>query len=135
MKLEDIQAAWAEDCRYDPDDVPGELARLPILHQKYMDMLVAYRAKKKNLAQRLDRTRREKLDHYKGRTDNPHPIRLTAGETDAYVKSDPDFQTPDAQLEMADIAVDYIERIIKVLTSRSYDLRAILEYNKFVSGR
>ena len=125
---------WAADAVYDIDDPDEELAKLPILHQRYMDILVVALAKKKNLIHEIDRMKREKVDHYRGRSDNPHPVRLTAGETDTYVKSDSDFQTVDAKLEMASLTVDYVERILRVLTSRSYDLRAIIDWRKFTSG-
>lgn len=133
-KLEGVMAQWKIDSVYDPGDLEGEITRLPILHQKYMDLLVHARARRKRLQQSLESVRREKTDHFRGRSERPSPLKINAGETDSYVKADPEYQAADASFEMADITVDYLERVLRVLNGRSYDLRAILEWRKFTEG-
>lgn len=133
-KLEEIMSMWKVDSVYDPGDLESEIAKLPILHQRYMDLLVHARARKKRVQQTFDSAKRDATDHFKGRSEKPSPLKLTAGELDTYVKTDPEYQKNDAAFEMADITVDYLEKVIRVLSGRSYDLRAILEWRKFTEG-
>lgn len=136
MKLEDILAEWNEtDSGYDDDDIDNELRRLPILHQKYQQYLNAYEARTKSRQQELDRVYAERYNHYRGRSQDPYPIKITSqSEADIYIKADPLYQQADAALETAKMATRRIKEILDQIKGRGFSLKHHIEWKRFVSG-
>lgn len=135
MALEHIAQEWKIDSVIDPNDVSEEIRRTPKLHQKYLDLLMAYKFKVKTLELQRAKLHREKSDYFGGRSEKPSPVRILKGEVSSYVDADDDYQKIDLKLETNRLCVLYLEKIVKMIETRSYDLKTALEWAKFSSGR
>jgi hypothetical protein len=134
VKFEDVMSEWDKDTDIDINDLAEEIRRVPKLHSKYMGYYVQYRALVKQLDHRLISLRRDRTDHYTGRSANPSPFRILKTEAPSYVAADDDVQALDSKLEHAKIAVAYIERVLKMIESRGYEIKTALEWHRFSSG-
>jgi hypothetical protein len=134
MKFQDIVEEWTEDATIDINDISEEIRRMPKLHAKYLGYYVAYRAKVKQLDHQLIKLRRERTDYYTGRSEKASAIRILKTEAPAYAAADDDVQSLDSKLEHARIAVSYLERVLKMIESRGFELKTALEWHRFSSG-
>lgn len=141
-KLDDIIEMWTKDSEIDRTEPGKALLDIPKLHSKYLNILSSHRLMSRDAEFKYNRMKRIKWEYYTGKMDDddlkkygwePFPFVLKADIT-TYLDSDEDLNKYRAQKLMHDEIVTVCETILKELNSRTYQLRAFIDWEKFIQG-
>lgn len=134
---------WNKDAKIDKLEPADELRKIPMLHAKYINILSVHRRAFKENERRNTKLRRIKYEYYMGRLDQetlkkynwqPFLYVLKTGDLAMYMESDSDLLNAKAVLAIHEEVMDLCERIIKELGSRTYQLKDVIAWEKFISG-
>jgi len=142
-KLEQIQEMWEKDGEIDVTNVSGESANIPKLHNKYYQLYVKEGLRLKKL--RADYKQFSKLKHqyYRGELDDeelrengwsPQPLKLLRQDVPQYVEADQEIIDMTLRIGMQEAIVDYLESIIQQINKRGYQLKTIVDWERFKTG-
>jgi Recombination, repair and ssDNA binding protein UvsY len=134
---------WEKDSVIDQTDPSRELIRIPILHSKYVREHVLHSLASKQCAIELSKMKKLKWEYYQGRLDESElkkygwePFRFVLKQDiSTYLESDEDLTKLNAKKSLHDQAVTACEMIIKEINSRTYQLRAFIDFERFVHGQ
>ena len=141
-QLEDLLEMWRQDSEIDRTEPGKALLDIPKLHSKYLNILSSHRLLSRDAEFKYNRMKRIKWEYYTGKMDDddlkkygwePFPFVLKADIT-TYLDSDEDLNKYRAQKLMHDEIVTVCETILKELNSRTYQLRAFIDWEKFIQG-
>lgn len=141
--LEQILKQWEKDSVVDQTEPSRELLRIPILHSKYINMLVKHKASSKKTEFDIIRLKKMKWEYYSGKSthedlqkNNWEPFQLKLLKTDIpmYMESDPDIIELQEKKFAHDQKVSVIEEILKQLKDRTYQLKDYISWEKFIGG-
>jgi hypothetical protein len=134
---------WKTDAKINRLEPADELRKIPMLHAKYINILSVHRRAFKENERRNTKLRRIKYEYYMGRLDQetlkkynwqPFLYVLKTGDLAMYMESDSDLLNAKAVLAIHEEMMDLCERIIKELGSRTYQLKDVIAWEKFISG-
>lgn len=143
MKLEDIFKEWDKDSEIDRTQINEELRKIPKLHNKYWKLLTQERLRLFQMQNEFKELKQEKFEFYtQGETAETKekgwklPARgvLLKAEAAPYIDSDKDVTALGLKIAMQNEKVDLLKSIIEEFKSRSWNLRGIIEFEKFRSG-
>lgn len=141
-QLEDLLEMWRQDSIIDSTEPGKALLDVPKLHSKYLNILSRHRMLSKEAEFKANKMRKLKWEYYTGKLDDeqlekygwePFPYVLKA-ELSTYLESDEDINRQLASKLMHDEIVDVCQSIMKELNSRTYQLRAVIDWEKFIQG-
>lgn len=141
-KLDEILQEWKNDSRIDSSEPGRELLNIPILHGKYLNYLSSHKLRLKDVEIKLSKTKKLKWEYYTGKMSDetlkelnlkPFPYVLKSDLT-LYLDSDDDICKLKATKAVLEEIVDTCTLIIKELNSRTYQLKAYIDYEKFIQG-
>ena len=142
--LDDIKSSWKEDCLIVNNKIREEIVRTPILHSKYLDMLIECKNEYRTVEIECIKLHRILSRYYRGEFTKQELIDLKRDQWQGVkpIKSELEqlISTDDLMIELQTklghykICLDSLESILKTISSRSYDLRALLDAEKFYSG-
>ena len=140
MTLEEIQTMADKDLKINDVELDIESLKTPQLHNKYSK----YHSKYKNLLtvaeQDLARLTREKWEYYTGKADpsvyqaKPFNIKLLKQDVDKYLKSDDEIIKLEQKVTYISSVVDYLDRTIKLISNRGFQIKNAIDWQKFTSG-
>lgn len=142
---DDILTAWSTDSVVNETRVLEELLKIPKLQEKYL----RFRAENSLLAKKemvkYEKMRAVKHDYYSGimpkeelddRGWKPYLYHVKAKDAlDRVLAKDDDLGAILIQKAEYDEAVDICNAIIKELNSRTYQLRAWIDYQRYILGQ
>lgn len=142
--VDEILTEWAKDSNVDESRVPEELLKIPKLHSKY----VRYRAEHSLLAKKkmvdYEKMKAVKWDYYSGIMPKEElddrgwkPYLYTAKNKDTLercITKDDDLNNILLMKVVNDEAVELCTSIIRELNARTYQLRAWVDYQRFMLG-
>jgi hypothetical protein len=144
MKLQEIQAMWAEDCKVDQTNLGRAAARVPELHAKYLNMLTSVRLQFRKAEADYLRLRKLKFKYYRGELTkeelaelgwdqylNNRPLK---NEMDEVMTTDDDIIQSMDKLEYIKTVLFQLEQILKSINSRTWDVKSAIEWYKFTNG-
>ena len=144
MKLQEIQAMWAEDCKVDQTNLGRAAARVPELHAKYLNMLTSVRLQFRKAEADYLRLRKLKFKYYRGELTkeelaelgwdqylNNRPLK---NEMDEVMTTDDDIIQITDKVEYIKTVVYQLEQILKSINSRTWDVKSAIEWYKFTNG-
>ena len=143
MKFEDIQKSWTSDCNIDDTELAKESVRIPQLHNKYLILYSNEKLILKTL--RYDHSKLVKLkkEYYGGRLSGeelealdwePFQHRLLKQDIDAYIEADEDAIESKQKMSLHEEKVDYLEAVVKSLTTRGYLIKNAIDWKRFTEG-
>lgn len=133
---------WKKDAAMDRLEPSSELQKIGSLHSKYLTILSAHRRASKESERRYTKLRRVKYEYYMGRLDQdtlkkynwqPFPYTLK-GDIATYMDSDADILNAKAVIGIHEEIMDISERIIKELGARTYQIKDIISWERFIGG-
>ncbi|CAB4124355.1 Recombination, repair and ssDNA binding protein UvsY [uncultured Caudovirales phage] len=143
--LVDLIAMWDKDAEIDQTDPGGEILRIPILHSKYVKQHMTHSLASKQFAIEYSRIKKIKWEYYTGKLNgdeetlkkfNLEPFRFTLkGDISFYLESDEDLARITAKKALHDQAVDFCSQVVKELNARTYQIRAFMDWEKFIQGQ
>ena len=143
MKFEEIQKLWTSDCNIDETELAQESVKIPQLHNKY---LIFYSNEKLRLkTQRFEHSKLVKLkkEYYGGKMSQeeleavdwePFQHKLLKADVEQYVDADDNVIESKKILALQEEKVDYLEAIVKGLSTRGYLIKNAIDWKRFTEG-
>lgn len=143
--LEEIMQMWAEDAKIDQIEAGEELLRIPVLHSKYLCLLAENTAQSKKLEREYAKARKIMYEYYSGDLNNPEDLErygftepmmktILKQNMPLYLDSDRTLNNILAKKSEYDQIIDVCAAILKELNSRTYQLRAFIDWEKLNRG-
>lgn len=109
------------------------LYEMPVLHNKYLKLYTESKKKYQNLKCEMDELYRIKWHEYKNEGCQGYDI-STQKEIIIYVEGDPAILNKRIKLNSAKRTRDYLKRVVTKCNSMSFDIKNIIEHNKWMNG-
>lgn len=142
--IEDVKDEWKKDSQIDQTKFEHEIVRTPMLHAKYLEYLIYFRAKRSAVNRKLNMLKNVKRRYYRGELslselkerewDQWQGLKPSMAELNQLFEQDADLNELEERLEYFNTALAAVEYIMRSIGSRGYDLKALLEYQKFING-
>jgi hypothetical protein len=142
MTFDEIDELWSTDCVIDKSDLSLESANIPILHNKYFKIYSKERYKLRSLETELKSLKLSKFEFYTMGPNEETPSdwklpaqgRILKSEANQYVDTDPDAVKLNLRIYAQQEKVDYVESIIKMIMNRGFQIKSMIDWQKFISG-
>jgi len=140
MTFDELQELADKDLKINDTELDLESLKTPQLHNKYMKFHNQYTNLLKKAEQDLARLTREKWEYYTGKADpsvyqqKPFNIKLLKPDVDKYLKSDDDLIKLEQKVTYVQSVVDYLDRTIKIISNRGFQIKNAIDWRKFTSG-
>ena len=95
---------------------------------------------RKKAEQDLARLTREKWEYYTGKADpsvyqeRPFNLKILKQDVDKYLKADDDLIKLEQKVTYVQSVVDYLDRTIKIISNRGFQIKNAIDWRKFTSG-
>ena len=141
MDLEKIQAMWEKDSHIDPDNLHDESLKIPQLHSKYYTLYNTITLLREKAREQYSKVRLERYNYYTGKSpaevyvEEPFPYKVR--EKDAiqrHLEADDKMNKIDMKIKYYDVMLKFLEEIIRIVSSRTYQIKNAIEWNKFQAG-
>ena len=143
MKFEEIQKLWTSDCNIDETELAQESVKIPQLHNKYLIFYSNEKLRLKTL--RFDHSKLVKLkkEYYGGKMSQeeleaidwePFQHKLLKADVEQYVDADDNVIESKKILALQEEKVDYLEAIVKGLSTRGYLIKNAIDWKRFTEG-
>jgi len=143
MKFEEIQKLWTSDCNIDETELAQESVKLPQLHNKYLILYSNEKLRFKELRFLFTGLINRKRDYYSGRMTaeeleaadwEPFQYKLLKADVQEYIDADENVIESKKILALQEEKVDYLEAIVKGLSTRGYLIKNAIDWKRFTEG-
>ena len=143
MKFEEIQYQWTLDCEMDETELSHESIKIPQLHNKYLIFYSNEKLKFKEIKYLFAGLIRRKRDYYSGRMTvkeleaadwEPFQLKLLKADVQEYIDADDNVIESKKLLALQEEKVNYLESIVKSLTTRGYLIKNAIDWKRFTEG-
>ena len=140
MTLEELQRLVDKDLKLDDTELDSESARIPLLHNKYLQYFNKFTLLLKKAQQELNVLEREKWEYYTGKADEsvyrekPFDLKVLKSDVHIYINSDEEMQRSDQKVAYLNTVAKYLEQILRGLNNRTFLIKNMIEWKKFTSG-
>ena len=140
MTFDELQQLAEKDLKIDNLALDLESLKTPALHNKWMKFHNQYTNLLKKPETDLARLTREKWEYYTGKADpsvyqaKPFNIKLLKQDVDKYLKSDDEIIKLEQKVTYISSIVDYLDRTIKLISNRGFQIKNAIDWQKFTSG-
>lgn len=143
QKLDQILEEWSNDCTIDDSKIQSELIRIPKLHAKYLIHLNQHKLAALKSKHEYDKFKNLKIEYYNGHLDKEtldslgweqFDLKLMKSGIERYITSDEQLIKLLQKKAYHDQVVSTCESILNELKSRTWQLKSLIDYNKFLSG-
>jgi len=140
--IEQILNHWEKDSVIDSTEPGKELIRIPILHSKYLTMLIKHKLASKKANFDYLRLKKIKWEYYNGKLSREEleehgweQFKFTLkSDITTYLESDIDLIRLLEKKMYHEEVIIMIESIMKELNSRTYQLKDFISWEKFING-
>ena len=140
--LEAIMEQWERDSDVDATEPGKEILRIPLLHNKYNKYLSLHNLSAKRTGLEYDKIKKLKWMYYTGKLDQEEldklgwePFRFTLkSDISVYLDGDDDLNKLKRKKAYHEEAAKFCEYVMKELQARTYQLRAYMDWEKFIQG-
>ena len=143
MKIDELFDLWGKDSQIDRAEIGAESSKIPQLHHKYYKLFSAERLRLRKYEQDYKILYKDKWDYYQGNTPeedlrgkgwHPNPIRIIKQDLDKYIDSDPDIIKHNLRLAAQKEKVDFLDSVLRMISNRSFQLKGVIDWEKFKVG-
>jgi len=143
MNIEDLRTMVKSDLVIDENDLHTESLNTPQLHNKYLIFHENSKLELEKLEFQEKILKRNKWLYYTGKLGdddmkrlNWEPFDYTILKTDIpmFLDSDEDMQKIRAKMSLQKSIVDYLEEVVKIVSSRQWNIKSAIEWIKFTQG-
>ncbi len=143
MKLEEIFDQWKIDSEIDKTELGDEALKIAKLHHKYYQILVSERLLLKSYESDMKRL---KLDKYEFFSQGPNEETQAKGwklpakglilksDIPMYMDADEEIIKLSLKIGVQQEKIELVESIIRTLMNRGYNVKAAIEWQKFIMG-
>ncbi len=144
IKLDEILNEWTKDCVIDQTQLGNEIVRIPQLHAKYLQILNDHKLSSLRNKFEFDKLKNIKTEYYLGHLDKEtldqygweqFDLKIgTKGNVERYINSDDQLIKLLQKKSYHDQAIATCEQILNEIKNRSWQVKTLVDYNKFISG-
>lgn len=140
MNINELQKMWNEDSKIDIDNLHVESLRIPQLHSKYYEIFNNTLLLKKKAEEDKNKIRLKKYEYYTGKADpedyeNVYQKKIRDKEhLQSCLNADVDISNVSLKIDYYDAMLNYLNDILKMIHSRTYQIKNSIEYQKYISG-
>ena len=141
MNIEQLQEKWKQDSVIAPDKYGEESVRIPQLHMRYMEFYNTFSLMKKDRESEMRTLVRDKWIFYKGKApakiykDTPFDFKLTTKEEiNMFIDADEDIRKLQYKIDYIEQIIFFLDGVLKQITSRNYQIKNAIEWERFQSG-
>ena len=143
MKFEELQYQWTLDCVIDETELSQESIKIPQLHNKYLIFYSNEKLKFKEIKFLFSGLIKRKRDYYSGRMTaeelemadwEPFQLKLLKADVQEYIDADDNVIESKKLLALQEEKVNYLESIVKSLTTRGYLIKNAIDWKRFTEG-
>jgi hypothetical protein len=140
--LEEIITQWERDSVIDQTEPGKEIIEIPKLHNKYNKYLSLHNLAAIKAGIEFDRVKRIKWEYYTGKLDQEELVKygwepfrfVLKSDISVYMEGDEDLNKIKRKKSYHEEAAKFCQNIMKELQSRTYQLRAFMDWEKFIQG-
>ncbi len=140
MKIEELYKEAERDLKIDDTELDLESIRTPQIHNKYLKYFTQHSLQYKKLNDDYKVLYRIKWEYYTGKADpeiyknKPFDLKVLRTDVGIYLDSDVDLQQLSQRMAYTKQIIEYLERILKEINNRNWNIRNTIEWKKFLHG-
>ena len=140
MDLEELQKQVDVDLRIDDTELDLESIRTPQLHNKYLKLFTKYSLQLKKVKDDYDGLYKFKWEYYTGKATlsvykaEPFDLKVLKSDVHIYLNADEELQKLGQRQEYLNVVVVYLERVLREINNRNWNIRNTIEWKKFLHG-
>jgi hypothetical protein len=143
MRLEQIREMVERDIPIDKTELGDESARIPQLHNKYLNLFHDERLVLSKMTADFNVLRKHKWEWMTGKLSQeqltalgwePFQIRIMRQDLDLYMDADADLNEAQAKISLQKEKTEYLESLLKAINQRHWVIRNSIEWRKFTQG-
>ncbi|HAT70776.1 MAG TPA: hypothetical protein DCS22_09730 [Flavobacteriaceae bacterium] len=140
MTLEELENLADVDLKINDTELDIESLKIPQLHNKYSKFHNQFINLLKKSEQNRDILIREKWEYYTGKASptvyqaQPFNLKILRQDVDKYIKSDIEVVKIEQKIAYLQSIVNYLERTIRIISNRTFQIKNAIEWRKFTSG-
>ena len=144
MNIVEIKNLVEKDMFINPTDLDKESLNIPILHNKYLVIMMDEKLKLKKFESNLKTLYKNKWLYYSGKMSEeqlkelewePFELALLRQDLDKFIESDSEVIECSNKLELQKEKVNYLESVIKIITNKAWNIRSAIDWIKFTQGQ
>ena len=140
MDLETLQKQVDVDLKIDDTELDLESIRTPQLHNIYLKLFTKYSLQLKKVKDDYDGLYKFKWEYYTGKSTmevyqaEPFDLKVLKADVHIYLNADAELQKLGQRQEYLKVVVVYIERVLREINNRNWNIRNTIEWKKFLHG-
>jgi len=140
-KIEDIEKQAEADFKLHLDELHIDSIKTPDIYNKYLKLYFFEKKLLKALKLDYKKILREQWEYYSGKAEDevykkkPLGHKIRPANVDKYLDSDPALQSSKAKMELQEDKLEYIEKLLKVISDRTWNIKHAIDYIKFKNGQ
>ena len=140
MTLEELQEQVDKDRKINDTELDLESLKTPQLHNKYLKEYNNFKLLLSRAESDYKILKRFKWEYYTGKSspqiykEKPFNLKIMKSDIDKYLESDEDLIKAKQKIDYLETVVNYLDRTLKTISSRDWQIRNSIEWRKFTSG-
>ena len=143
MKLEEIQGEWSKECKVDKTELSSESLNIPVLHNKYLKILIPESLLLMKLKLHHQAFERDKFEYYTGkmceedldeRGWEPFPHKLLKQDIPQYIAGDKEIIAALLKIAEQQEKVEFIREILRSINTRRFNIGNAIKWEQFING-
>ena len=140
MTLEELQEQVDKDLKINDTELDLESLKTPQLHNKYLKHYNNFKLLLTRAESDYKILKRVKWEYYTGKASpevykqKPFNLKIMKSDIDKYLESDEDLIKSKQKIEYLETVVNYLDRTLKIIGGRDWQIRNSIEWRKFTSG-
>jgi hypothetical protein len=144
VDLDKLQTMWQQDCKIDDINLEKESLNTPNLHAKYVVILSTAKLNLQKERSDYFKLRRYKWRYFRGELSQRELEELgweqylgskpLKNEMDEHLDGDFDLIKKKDKIAYWETVVDFVERVLRSVNSRGWDIKNAIEWHKFTNG-
>ena len=140
MDLETLQKQVDVDLKIDDTALDLESIRTPQLHNIYLKLFTKYSLQLKKVKDDYDGLYKFKWEYYTGKATlsvykaEPFDLKVLKSDVHIYLNADEELQKLGQRQEYLNVVVVYLERVLREINNRNWNIRNTIEWKKFLHG-
>lgn len=130
IKLSELQEEYLVDIKWEFSKVEKYLQLLPSTIAKYQNIWLRYKKQLDKTEIEFDDLWISRFTYYK----NDFDIKLSNSEIKDFINKDVELNNIRKKQKYLITAIEFVEKCMKNLDSIRWDIKNVIEYNKFING-
>ena len=145
VNIDALMEEWVKDAAYDETEPQKAMANIPKLHAKYLRIMTHHNLLVKKLLSEYNSRRKIKYDYFSGDLNNPEDLekyglepmmkKVLRSDIQMWLDSDQDLNNLLLKKVIHEEIVDFCKSVLKELNNRTFQIKAYMEWERFIGGR